>query len=570
MIRAIAIAAISIIGAADLGPRPLAVTALGEQEIAEPLTITFPASEDYTISLANIGRALVGPSMARVPVGLTQNGTNYAVDIAHTWNGVNVGANCTTWNSNFSGYTRGQALLTAGAKTGAEVAAAVQTAFEALGVTGITRDGATLSIARATNGITGLAMTTDESLRGMWGRQKVNCGDAPTFSAVNATVSIHITTPSTTGRVLGLYMSGTSGTRSGSMRMGYATGPAYSTTPAAFSAGQEGLVTRSGDVAILLFPEPIAMPASSDRWITWRTNTAAAWNVETRPHGSSPVARGDLTLNERVLINATITNPATAIYTAGAYTHTNSATGTAYAAVGLIYELPTGGIYYGQANIDTWLGYHGAYNAGTPSTDIGPTTLDGLTDTPRIPVPWDGCELVELRQGCNAISATEDFGFGIYDCSGIDPGSYPMDPAPALVRSIGRANASTGAGYKNVTVSPAIDLTGISVVGLGSCAGNIDGSIPATTVTIVYTPPGTGTAWNAGDDGSDGRAWDDFLSERGGYGADTQYISTAAGNPNGAPAGTWPDPLDEAGDEATFNNHPRVAIRVQRAGLVIA
>ncbi len=531
------------------------------------VTITFPSAIVYTVAPENSARAQLGSNYSRGYFSFTQSGNLIARDFLHEGSG----ANCTTWNTALAAATRAQISLTAGAKTGIEIATAVESSLTGAGVTGVVRTGAQIRINNASGLNIGAPNVSTEALKGMWGRQKVNCGDAPTFSPVNGTPSAHITTPATAGRIIGLYISGSNGARTGSMRMGIADGPAYNVAPTAFSNGQEGLVTRNGEHAVLIFAEPLTMAAAVDKYITWRTNTAAAWGVETRPHASSPVARGDLTVSERVLINTTITNPATPIYTAGAYTHTNSATGQAYAAVGFIYELPTGGAYQGDAGIDTWLGYHGAYNAGTPSTDIGPTTLDGLSDTPRFPVPWTDMRLTELRQGCNAIAATEDFGFGIYDCSASTPTVYPMSPAPTLLRSIGRANASTGAGYKNVVVSPAIDLTGVTRVGLGSCAGNIDGSIPATTVTIVYTPPGTGTVWNAGDDGSDGRAWDDALAERGGLGVDFQYIAQAAGNnPHGAPANAWPATLDTDATDATFNNHPRIALRLQRAGMVAA
>jgi len=304
---------------------------------ASSVSITFPASTVFEITAGNLARAFAGATMSRACCGIRQGATLYAIDFLHEGSG----ANCTTWNTTFAGYTRGQVSLSAGTRTGIEVATAAQTALELLGVSGITRSGATLTIANASSLILGGPRTTTESACGMWGRQKVDCGTALVYSAVNATVSIHETTPSTAGRVVGVYISGSNGARSGSMRMGYATGPAYNVAPGAFSDGQEGLATRNGDVAVLLFAEPIAAPASSDRWIVYRTNAAAAWGVETRTHGSTPVGRGDLTLSERVLINTTITNPATAIFSAGAYTHVNSATGTAYAAVGLIYELPT-------------------------------------------------------------------------------------------------------------------------------------------------------------------------------------------------------------------------------------
>jgi hypothetical protein len=523
-----------------------------EDEGPAPLEITFPESIVYPIDVFHLGRGLVGNSISRAYFGLTQDGVNYAVDFDHGQT-----ADCTAWNSSLSGYDRASASLTAGAKTGAEVAAAAQTALEGLGVTGITRDGDTLSIEGASDFIAGASMTDDESRRGMWGRQRVDFGSAgvtaPSYTAVNATVAAHITTPATAGRVLGVYILSSNGARTGSLRMGYAAGPAYSTAPGAFSAGQEGLVTRNGDVAILLFPQPIAMPASSDRWIFWKTNTAAAWGVETRLHTATPPGRGDLTVNERVIVDLTQVNPAVNIFTAGAYTMTASTTGQAYGAVGLIYELPTDGDYYGDGGVETWNGFHGAYNANVDGAGVsttGPTILDGLADTVRFGIPWD-CQVTELRQAANAGDA------------------YPADPAPTLLLGLGPINASTGAGYKTFQLETPLELSGVTRLALFSTAGNRDGSIPATTITICFTPRAGAGATNAWLNGwiDDGRTWDDFVPERGGLGINQQYLTVPGGMPFGDPDPDYPETFVVDATDTTAENHPRVAVKLRRRGI---
>ena len=540
------------------------------------LAITFPSSELFDINVFNLARGLCPARMSRAYFGITQNSTNFAFDFTHAGQG----ANCVTWNSNVAGYTRANIALSSGAKTAIEVATAAVVALEAAGVTGVSRIDATVYIVGATNLVTGAAMTTDENIRGMYGRQRTDFGTgtatAPFFSAVNATASVHVTTKATAGRILGVYLLSTNGARTGSMRMGFATGPAYAVSPTAFSAGQEGLATLNGNVALLLFPEPIAAPASVDRWMIWKTNTAAAWGVETRIFAATPTGRGDLTANESILLDTTVVNPAVNIFDgSGNYTRAGVAVGAAYGAVGYIFEEPTAGNYYGDGSLRTFVGYHGAYNAGTPSTDIGPTILDGLADTPRTPLySFSNARLVAFEQGANAVAVTEDFGVTPYDCSASTPSVYPMSPAPTRVATIGRLNASTGAGYKRVECD--IQLTNVSTLGMFSMAGNIDASIPATTITIVYTPqagwsPNPGT-WNAWLNGwvDDRATWDDMIVERGGLGVNCQYLTIPGDMPAGAPATDGPSTFDTNGTDNTQGNHPRVRNELYSPGVALA
>jgi hypothetical protein len=540
------------------------------------LAIVFPESGLHEITVFNLARGLVAARMSRAYFGFTQGATNYAFDFTHAGQG----ADCTV-NTNVATYTRANIALSAGAKTAIEVATAAEVALGIAGVAGVSRVDNIVYVVGATGLVTGAAMSTDENVRGMYGRQRTDFGSAPAtqpfFSAVNGTVSAHITSKNAAGRVLGVYILNSNGTRSGSMRMGFATGPAYSTTPAAFSDGQEGLVTRNGNVALLVFPEPISIAAAQDRWIIWKTNAAAAWGVETRLFAGTPVGNGDLTVNERVIIDATVTNPAVAIFTAGAYTVTSSATGQAYAAVGYIFEEPDGeGNYYGDGSLRTFIGRHGVYNQGTPSTDIGPTVLDGLADTPRmvLPGPWANSRLVAFEQGANAVSATEDFGVSAYDCSDSDPAVYPYDVVPTRIARIGRLNASTGAGYKRVEMD--IQLSNVSVLGMFSTAGNIDGSIPATTITIVYCPRAGAGGTNAWlNCWVDARAsWDDRIPERGGLGVNGQYVQTAGALPFGDPDQDGPtgppDPMVTDVTDFTGENQPIVRTEHYISGIALA
>lgn len=537
------------------------------------ITITVPDSYDYAVAPMNLSRALVTNRLARAYGYFRQGATNYAFDITVS----GIGANCTTWSTACSGRTRIAITLTAGTRTGTQNATEIETALGVAGITGVSRVGAVITIAGASGLGFGLPMSTDESQRGMWGRQRTDFGGAPSTarnfgSAVNATFNVHLAAPSTAGRIIGVYVLATSGARSGNLRLGIANGPAYALAPTAFSAGVEGTATRGGDIYLLALPEPMASASAANKWISGRTNTAAAILVETRIHaavveGSSDPGRGDLTAAEQNVIDTTITNPATAIYTAGAYTPTASLNFAVYMAVGFVYELPTGGEYYGDGSLDTYIGDHNSDSAnGTPST-IGPTTLDGLADTPRFPVPWP-CNIVYLRQAAAAVGADEDFGFGFYDCTATLGTAYPMSPAPTLLTNggVGRISAITGAGYKTHTLATPIAISSaVTRVGMFSTGGKINGSIPADTITIRYTAPGTAVAWLAGWV-DDGRTWDDFVVERGGLGVNAQYLTTPGDMPFGDPDPVYPATFDTNATDSTSSNHPRVAIRVTSTG----
>jgi len=537
------------------------------------LSIVFPESDLHAITVFNLARGLVAGRLSRAYFGFTWQGTNYCFDFTHAGQG----ADCTV-NTNVSGYTRANIALSAGARTAAEVATAVVTALGVAGITGVSRVDDTVAIVGATGLVTGAAMSTDENIRGMYGRQRTDFGSAPAtarlYSPVNGTAMSHTLSKNTAGRVLGVYILSSNGVRANAMRMGFANGPAYSTGGVALSNVQEGLVTRNGDVAAYIFPTPITIAAAQDRWIIWKSN-ANSWGVETRLFASTPVGNGDLTVNEGVLVDVTQVNPAVNIGDgSGNYTRAGSGAGGAYAAVGYIFEEPVNGNYYGDGSLRTFVGFHGAYNAGTPATDIGPTILDGLSDTPRLvlPGPWANSRLVAFEQGANAVSATEDFGVSAYDYSGVDNTVYPADPPPPRIARIGRLNASTGPGFKRVEMD--IQLTDVSVLGMFSTAGNIDGSIPATTITIVYTPRAGagGTNQWLNNEINSRTTWDDMTVERGGLGVNAQLVSiSAVGLPYGDPDQDGPtgppDPMIVDGDDFTGENHPRVRTEHYIAGM---
>lgn len=538
--------------------------------------ITLCGSQVYTTEMMNVSRALGPAQLSRAYFWFTRDGILYVVDYTHQGQG----ADPRSWNPSLVGATRIQVSLASGTRSATEVAMATAAALTAALIP-VVRDGARLRIFGATGLTVAPSMTVDESRRGMWGAQRVDFGGppstAPSFPAVNGTVGVHVTSQATAGRILGVYYISSSGARTGNMRLGVANGPAYSTTPGAMSGGVDGVATRNGNLYVVWFSEPVDCAASVSKWLFYKTNTASSTNVAVRPHGSTPVGNGDLTVGQQIVIDATVTDPAISIFSGGTYTPTTSSNAAVYAAIGYIYELPTGGLYVGSGGFETRVGFHGAFNAGTPST-TGPTVLDGLADTPRQPLPWSGCRIRGARQACAAISATEDFGYIFYDFSATNPAVYPLNAAAPLLGFVGAINAPIGAGYKEFACD--FDATGVTQIGMLSNGGNRDGSIPATTITISFTAPGAAGAWLDGWV-DDGRTWDDMVPERGGYGNNAQYLTLPGampfGNPGFIPANNTNRPplfltAPPAGGtpDGTASNHPRIAWTMFLQGMIAA
>ena len=539
-----------------------------------PPGITFAESQVYTLDVWHLGRALSGQWMSRAWLVFRQAGRKIAID----FNAEGQGANCVTWNASCAGAVRGTATLASGNRTAIEVAQAAVTAMQALGVTGVVRVGARVTIAGATDLVIGPSMTIDEDQRGMYGRERVDYGGGtstpPSYgAAVNGTVSTHIQSGGTSGRITGIYILSTQGTRVGPMRMGIAIGPAYSPSPGAFSSGLEGTAANNGALYYLALPEPMTMDSARDYWITFRTNLAANILVETRIFAAVPTGRGELGANESNVIDTTASADPTALIYSGVgqtYAPVANFNGAAYTAVGYTFELPNAsGDYVGDGAGDTLNGFHGDFDTGTPST-FGPTVIDGITDTPRLRIPWSPCRIRRIEQGCAAISSTEDFGFALYDCSASNPAVYPFNVAPTLIATIGPINASPGPGYKGYDCD--IELVGVTVLGMCSLGGNRDGTIPATTITIVFTAPGAQVAWLNG--WVDARnAWDDMVVERGGLGVNAQYVTQPGGMPFGNPSATFPATFQLAPPaggtaDSTGSNHPRIRQRITHAGMV--
>lgn len=556
------------LGGAALTGAALAGSALGMaggEVSAGTIELTFPSAVLFPIDDFHTRRGLLGSNASRSYFSFAQDGTTFGVDTSHEGSG----ADCTLWNASLSGATRVNVALSAGARTGTEWATAVETALGLAGVTGVSRVGDTLTIEDVSGLSIGPAMTYDTSIRGVWGMQRRSYGPGFDLSLgdMGGTGSVHVTAPATAGRIIGVFMRAGG---SANVRLGIANGPAYSTTPAAFSAGVEGASTRGSvdtDLCLLTLSEPMAYTAAQDKWVSFRGVAGGNPQLRYRAHGSSPEGRGDIVSGEQLLFSTTTSNPATAIYTAGAYTHGDEAGPYGiYAFVGFVYEQPTAGEYPGRGDIVTQVGSHATATAGTPTATIA-ADMDGEVFVMRYAIPWAG-QITSCTVSVAGRAADEDMGHAVYEFFDTDA---PASSTPELLRDAG-AFGMTGTGYQTHVYATPIDVTAGQIVGFTFNAGNVDGSTPTDTVSVNYDPNTAGqdawlTSWV-----DDGRTWNDLCQDGGGgFGNVTEYRSQLAlGStmPMGDPNAAWPSTyLTDAFDDHSTENLLRFRFGLVRAGI---
>lgn len=537
------------------------------------VTFVVPDAILYPIDMRHLRRGLVYSNAARSYFRVEQGALVVGCDTSHG----GLSANCTTENTTMAGATRAAVTLTAGAQTGATWAALIVTALEAAGITGIERDGAEITIANAEVSFPG---AYDETLRGMRGRRRTRFGTgggvtAPAYTAVNATVSAHLNMPATAGRIVAVGFNDSAGARTGTVRIGVGNGPDYALASTAMTDIVDGLATRgTGDAWLYGLPTPQASASSADKWITYRTNTAAAFQVEIRNFTATPAGGGDLVTAERILIDVTVTNPATAI--GPSYTNPAGANAQVFAGVFVIYELPNAsGDYYGDASIDTIVGFRLAHDVGTASV-LPAATLATVYDSPRLNIPanWSATtglvlEWIESARGAGALD--EAFGSGVYDHSAVTISAYPMDQDAPLLSAIEPMPSAVGAGYSRRTFDPPLDLTGVTRVGAFLNCGNLDGVTAPDTTTVLYdaqTTVGFPGSWSTG--WVDQAEWSDEIDVEG-NGANMQYVGDGSAMPVGDPSpASSPDPQGTDGADQTFANVPRMRMRVRRPGFRLA
>ena len=351
--------------------------------------------------------------------------------------------------------------------------------------------------------------------------------------------------------------------------MGLSDGPAYSTTPSAFSGGVEGLAVNNSGLRVLLFADPDAFTRGEDKWWSFRGAGGGNPSLVYRNHSDTPAGRGDAPVNERLLFTSTGSDPTVPIFTAGAYTQPDDAAGAPYAIYahgGIIYECPSGGNYPGDGSIVTRIGSHNTATAGTPTATVA-TDMDAESFGFRQAVPWDA-NLIDVRISVAANAADEDLGLAIYRA--LDSVAPTVSSNP-LLRGVGPMGLSTSTGYQTHTLSTPLAITGGWTIWTHFAAGNLDGTTPTDTISVNYDPnPGGDDYWQTAWD-DNGRAWNDMIpAGGGGLGVEAEYRTLSPGSdmPLADPSPTWPDPFDaDATDDHSTENLLRYSIGVTRAGI---
>lgn len=530
------------------------------------VVLTFPGSDLLPVDEFHLRRALVGGTLSRAWVSFMVGATRYVVSIRHNGSG----ANPIPWVAALTGATHVEVSLPASAQTGAQVATAVAVALTGAGVAS-TRVGAQLSLASAHTLLEAPMMTTDESLRGMWGAQRLNYGGndfGAQQGATGGTGSVHLTNPGA-GRVLGVYIRGGSGMQP---RLAYGVGPAYSTDPGAITIRGQGRVSapvNNADLAFVLFTEPVTLGAGESVWVVFREN---AGTLTYRSHGQTPEGNADAVSGERLIWDTTAsTDPTVAI--AASYDPTANNTFTIYPHIGLIYE--RGPTYPGRGNISTIIGCHrdtadSAADGGTVAQTLTSEMVDEAVGF-RLALPnWTDARLTQLAIALSAWSAAEDVGAALYQFGDI---AIPSAASNALLRSIGPLG-TTGTGWNVHTLASPVpvgvgDLGSNPIVGVFVNAGARNGAGTLGTLRILFddeNPNGTEswpTLW-----GDDGRQWDDRIAP---FAEPTPYWNTTpyrmlgpmteyrtlgslgTTNPVGDPNDAWPNPLDNDPADAPRN-----------------
>lgn len=534
-------------------------------EAAAPsVTITFPDSVVFPIDPFHLRQGLVGASISRAWASVVQDGTRYASSFDHE----DSAANPVLWEDDLAAAEHGFASLSAGARTGAEVAAAWVSAMELLGVVGISRDGATVTIDNASGLRIGSPMAYDPTQRGMWGMQRDSFGtatDSNGLGNMGGTGSVHVTSPDAVGRILGVYMRAPG---SAAVRLGIANGPAYSATPAAFSGGVEGAATNASGLRFFRLAEPMPMSAAQHKWISFRGAGGGDPQLDYRNHGATPPGHSDLVEGEQLLFSNAESDPTATIYAAGAYTH-GSEVGpyNIYAFVGFVYELADAqGHYPGDGGLSVAIGTHTTATAGSPTATV-PTAMDAETFGMRHPIPWD-CNVTAVDVSIAGWAADEDLGLAFYDFGDV---VAPSVLGATLLLDVGPYGVA-GTGYQRHTLETPLAVVAGTILGVYFNAGNLDGATPTDSISVYYDPDTDAaeywpTAWI-----DDGRTWNDMdPTGGGGYGQETEYRTQAnLGGlmPEADPSATWPaDFLVDDSDDNSIRNHLRHRVYLSRPGI---
>jgi hypothetical protein len=399
----------------------------------------------------HLRRGLVGGTLARCWVSWTQttNSATRVLDISH--NGSS--ADPRTFVGSLTSASRTTAVLGSTSRTGAQVA---QTIVDALVADGLTasRDGATVTVQNATNlTVPQNVDTTDTSLRGMWGTQRVDWGDGGAGQILNqngdagGTGSIHIGQIGTAGRIIGVYLWTRTDTVASVVRLAASTGSTYSITPGVMTLLAQGTASIQGFGAVV--HEAVAFGASDHIWAHYASDTATA-GIIYRVHGATPVGRGQHGLNQRLIWDTTRSASSNTAFDA-TYTPTVNDTFQIYVGIGIVFELPdASGNYAANGRIILRVGDqsddpdHGTQFPADSSFLTGETTHQR-----NVILPWTSINVTSVTRTIGSTATGEDCRVALYGWSDTN---HPSTTPASLISDLGRMSFVTGTVNRAVTL----------------------------------------------------------------------------------------------------------------------
>lgn len=544
---------------------PLAWMAGGEPAPTPTVSFTVPGSVIFpatgALSLFCGRRAMVGGSLARCWVAATIGGVQRVIDIGHGQS-----TDARDWVASLAGAQRTAVDLGAVTVDAETVATEIVDALALDGITATAEDATggrwRVTIQNATDLVVPPNVdTTDIDLRGMRGGYRDNWGGGGAGQALNAnggtggTGSVHVGQQGAEGRVLGVYLWTRTDTVAQETVLAASVGPAYSATPGAMTVLGQAELTIQGFGAAPV--DPAGFLGTEELWAQYGSDTATA-GIRFRLHGQTPVGRGDLGLNERLVWDTTRT-PTDAF--GPSYTPTADADFAIYVMIGLIVEHPDGdGNYPANGRWLVAIGDHNPDPGHGTQFGAGPAILTGENTGHRIDVPaWPQMRLVTVDRVMVALGPDEDSRLGLYQYDDLD---FPSTTPAALVDDFGPMGIDTVGEHYTFTVPDGglevgtDTLSGSRYLALTFNYIRNGGDPLVATLPVFLETAGDGYF---GDAWTDERAWHDYvpgaseIAPVSGLPAGIEYRTRSTSGNVGQPVtwgATYPNPMDPTGADS--------------------
>lgn len=405
---------------AALEAAPLTGSAWGAELVTSSVSFSLPSSDLYALDQDHFLRGLIGGTLARCWVSFRQGGTLYAPNFGHGGSS----ADPTVFVSALAAATAILVDLGTAARSADDVAQDFVDDCSAAGVTGISRVGATITIAGASDlTIPPNVDTTNTAERGMRGAVRDDWGDiggSPnTTGGTDSTVSVHLgvlgSALGRSGRVIAVGAWGAADLGQGGVgpNMQASTGPVYSLSPTAMTrigAGRipttmpTGPSAAEGGTCSVAVIAAGAFTATDNVWVHLQCHGAGVGGIRYRAHGRTPVGRGTVALNQRMIVDTTVTDDAT-LGLPDPYTPTVDSDFAIYGSLFVVVEFPdASGNYYADGRMVYRYGDHNPDRLHGTQTIAPPATLDIETTHHRELFPqWTEVEITHVTRAIRDI-----------------------------------------------------------------------------------------------------------------------------------------------------------------------